>query len=188
MRALTFLAAVLFAWAAQAQAVKLTPADPQPDAANLKPGLAVEYAYPADIKFLNDAESWFDYGSEAGAPLIGFDYPDTLAGEKTLTSKQAEQVIARIKGFIRFDAPGARQLEFLSNDGLSVTIGGVEVNRYDGRHPCESNGFIDVDVPAAGWYELEALYFQRAGTACLLMMWGEPGAELGWTPNDAFAH
>ena len=71
---------------------------------------------------------------------------------------------------------------------LLVEIGGTQVFKYDGRHPCESNGAVDVNVPEAGWYEIEAIWFQRIGSACLLMQWGEPGGDLGWTPNDAFAH
>ncbi|MEL7463993.1 MAG: hypothetical protein AAFN79_07995 [Pseudomonadota bacterium] len=192
MRVMTFIGAGLatfaYASAAFAQAISLTLANPQPDASALKPGLAVEYAYPADIKWLSDAESWFDYGSEVGEPLIGFDYPDTLAGEKALTSKQSEQVIARITGYIRFDEAGSKQLDWWTNDGLLVEIGGTQVFKYDGRHPCESNGAVDVTVPAPGWYEIEAIWFQRIGSACLLMQWGEPGGDLGWTPNDAFAH
>lgn len=188
MRALVFMVVACLAGAAEAQAIRLAPASPQPDAASLQPGLAVEYAYPADIKWLADAESWFDYGSEAGEPLVGFDYPDTLDGEKVLTSKQSEQVIARIRGYIRFDEPGVHQVEFLSNDGLLVRIGGEEVEKHDGRHPCESSGFYDVEAPEAGWYEIEAIWFQRVGTACLLMKWGAPGTDLGWTPNDVFAH
>ena len=188
MRALGFMVVACLAGAAEAQAIRLAPASPQPDAASLQPGLAVEYAYPADIKWLADAESWFDYGSEPGEPLVGFDYPDTLDGEKVLTSKQSEQVIARIRGYIRFDEPGVHQVEFLSNDGRLVRSGGEEVEKHDGRHPCESSGFYDVEAPEAGWYEVEAIWFQRVGTACLLMKWGAPGTDLGWTPNDVFAH
>lgn len=182
------MAAILVAGSVWAQAVTLQLADPQPDEASLAPGLAVEYSYPADIKWLRDAESWFSYGLEPGEPLIGFDYPDTLPGEKVLTSRQSQQVIAKISGYIRFDEAGVKQLDWMTNDGLSVEIGGTEVYRYDGRHPCESSGAVDVNVPTAGWYKLDAIWFQRASTACLLMQWGSPGAELGWTPNDVFAH
>ncbi len=175
------------AFSAAAQTISLTPADPQPSEADLAPGLAVKYAYPGDVKSLQDAESYLDYGTKDGAPLIGFDYPDTLEGEETLTAGQSIQVVAAISGYIRFDEPGVHQLEFHSNDGLSVTISGQEVSRYDGRHPCEANASQAVDVPEAGWYELEALYFQRAGTACLLMQW-DVGAGFDWTPNDVFAH
>ncbi|MEM7546808.1 MAG: PA14 domain-containing protein [Pseudomonadota bacterium] len=175
-------------YSAVAQAITLTPADPQPTEAELAPGLAVKYAYPGDVKSLQDAKSWLDYGTEDGEPLVGFDYPDTLEGEMALTSRQSIQVVAAISGYIKFDAPGQYQLEFQSNDGLSVEIGGEEVSRYDGRHPCEAAGFQDVEVPEAGWYELEALYFQRVGTACLLMQWGTADSGLDWTPNEAFAH
>ena len=182
------IAAIAFATSALAQAVSLTPASPQPDAASLKPGLAVEYAYPADIKWLRDAETWFSYGSEQGEPLVGFDYPDTLEGEKALTSRQSQQVIAKISGYIRFDETGARDLDFMSNDGLSVMISGQEVYRHDGRHPCESDGAVTVNVPEPGWYKLDAVWFQRVGSSCLLMQWGSPGSDLGWTPNEAFGH
>lgn len=190
------VAAAFFAFAAlaassvavAAQGLTLTPADPQPDPAALKPGLAVAYAYPPEVTSLREAREWLEAGAEPGPPLIGFDYPDTLEGEKALTSTNATRVAARITGYIRFDAPGTYDLDFESNDGLSVTIGGQEVSRYDGRHPCESGGASTVTAPEAGWYELEAIYFQRLSTSCLLMKWGEAGADLGWTPNDAFAH
>lgn len=177
----------LAAFSVAAQSISLTPADPQPTEADLAPGLAVTYAYPGDVKSLQDAVSYLDYDTKVGPPLIGFDYPDTLEGEETLTAGQSIQVIAQITGFIRFDEPGTHQLEFQSNDGLSVSISGEEVYRYDGRHPCETNGAQSVTVPEAGWYELEAIYFQRVGTACLLMQW-DVGNGFDWTPNDVFAY
>jgi hypothetical protein len=173
---------------AAAEVVKLTPADPQPSEAELAPGLAVRYAYPGDVKSLQDAKSYLEYETKDGPPLVGFDYPDTLDGEETLTAGQSIQVVAEITGYIRFERPGVHQLEFQSNDGLLVKISGEDVYRYDGRHPCESNGLNEVDVPEAGWYEIEAIYFQRVGTACLLMMWGDAASGLDWTPNEAFAY
>jgi hypothetical protein len=166
----------------------MTPANPQPDAGALQPGLAVDYAYPSDVKSLNQAQSWASYGVEAGPPLIGFDYIDTAPGENALTSSRAEYVVAFIDGFIHFDKPGTYKLEFQSNDGLDVKIGGADVYRYDGRHPCGSSGWVEVEAPVAGWYPLEALFFQRLNTSCLLMQWEPPGEGAVWTPNSAFAH
>lgn len=181
-------AALLAGAAALAGPPVLAPADPQPDPAKLKPGLAVEYAYPADVKSLDQAQSWRQYGVEQGPPLIGFDYIDTAPGENSLTSKRAEYVVAFISGFMRFDSAGVHKLEFQSNDGLDVEIGGQRVYRYDGRHPCETGGWVEVEVPAPGWYPLKALFFQRMNTSCLLLQWAPPGAELDWTPNEVFAH
>ncbi|MEM8742766.1 MAG: hypothetical protein AAGE13_14900 [Pseudomonadota bacterium] len=174
--------------AASAQAQSLTPANPQPDAAALKDGLAVLYAFPNDVKWLRDAEGWRSYDPKPGAPLVGFDYPDTNPGDPVLTSSYHENVVAFIEGYIRFDQPGVWKIEFHSNDGLQVTIGGLQVYKHDGRHACETVGWAEFEVPQPGWYALEATYFQRLNTACLLMKWAAPGDKMRWTPNAVFAH
>ncbi len=185
-----FTAAAVVVWAAaaaMANPIKLVPADPQPAADALAGGLAVAYAYPADVKTLRDAEYYIKEAKPA-EPLIGFDYIDTEDGEKVMTSAQSIQVIARITGFLKFDAPGVYEVDFISNDGLRVHIGGQQVSEFDGRHPCENAGVSQVEAPVAGWYALEALYFQRVGSACLLAEWTPPGGELDWIPNENTAH
>ena len=185
-----FTAAAVFVCAATMAAagpIKLTPADPQPAADALAEGLAVSYAFPPDVKSLRDAE-YFAKEAKSGEPLLGFDYIDTEEGEPTLTSGQSIQVVAKISGFLKFDAPGVYEVDFISNDGLRVHIGGQEVSEFDGRHPCENAGVVQVEAPVAGWYPLEALYFQRKGTACLLAEWTPPGGELDWIPNENTAY
>tara|TARA_R110002167_G_scaffold204046_1_gene408044 strand:- start:1094 stop:1687 length:594 start_codon:yes stop_codon:yes gene_type:complete len=175
--------------AAQAQNVyTVTPASPQPDAAALKPGLSVKYAYPGDVKSLHEAEGWRSYGPKAGPPLIGFDYADTLPEEKALTSDSVNYVVAFINGYMKFDKPGAYQLEFHSNDGLRVKISGVQVFEYDGRHPCEPGQRATVQVPEAGWYPVEALFFQRVGTSCMLLNWAPPGEAWDWAPLEIYGY
>lgn len=166
----------------------LAPASPQPEAARLRPGLAVTYAYPADVQWLSDAEGALRFGTEAGPPLVGFDYVDTAPGEKALTSRRAEQVAARIEGYVRFDRAGVWRLGFRSNDGLKVALGGEQVYVHDGRHGCESKGWEAVRVPEPGWYRLEAVWFQRLQTSCLLLEWQDPDGRKAWAPNEAFAH
>lgn len=168
--------------------IRLTPADPQPAAGSLQPGFAVKYAYPGDIKTLHQAESWRDHGPKPGPAIIGFDYPDTLPGENVMTSESSEYVIAFIDGYISFAEPGTHYLEFWSNDGLRVEIGGTQVYEHDGRHPCESLGPQAVEVPEAGWYEVKALFFQRRGTSCLLLKTKPPQGVLDWAPLEIYAH
>lgn len=182
------LAAMLGVAAAAEEPQVLRPASPQPDPARLAPGLAVTYAYPADVQWLSDAEGALRFGTEAGPPLVGFDYVDTAPGEKALTSKSAEHVAARIRGLVRFDRPGVWKLGFRSNDGLAVEIGGRRVYVHDGRHGCESKGWVSVQVPEAGWYELGAVWFQRLNTSCLLLEWQGPDGKKEWAPNEVFAH
>ncbi|MFT7592717.1 MAG: hypothetical protein ACI8R4_000024 [Paracoccaceae bacterium] len=178
-----------FATSTFAAPLKLTPANPQPT--GLKPGLSVSYGYASDgqhIKTLADAAAALNQRAERGQPLKGLDYRDTNPGERTLTSKRAENVAASIQGYIRFDAPGIYNIDFLTNDGLNAKIGGQRVGYYDGRQTCDTTVATQVQVPVAGWYKLEALYFQRLQTACLHMRWGPQGSKIKWVPNSAFAY
>lgn len=179
--------ALCLALPAHAQGLALAPADPQPSAAALAEGLAVSYAYPSQIRTLADAARALEK-AKPGEPLIGLSYLDGSDGEITLTSDSAHKVAAAISGYIRFDAPGSYALEVISNDGVEVTIGGQQVAFFDGIHGCESAGVTQVQVPQAGWYPLKATYFQRKGSACLLMDWTPPGGEMEPVPDEAFAY
>ncbi|WP_413221595.1 PA14 domain-containing protein [Tritonibacter mobilis] len=187
-RALTCGAALTvgFTVAALAAPVKLTPANPQPS--GLKPGLSVRYAYPSDVKSLAAARSALKYKVEQGAPLKGLDYRDTELGQNVLTAKRAERVVADIRGYVRFDAPGIYTIDFLTNDGLHAVVGGQVVGEFDGRQPCEETFAVEVEVPEAGWYPLKALWFQRTNTACLHMRAAPAGKRPKWMPNAAFGH
>jgi hypothetical protein len=165
--------------------MKLEPANPQPG--SVKPGLSVSYAFPPDVKTLAQAESALK-GAKPGTPLAGLDYWDTEEGQPTLTSGQALRVAARIKGYVRFDTPGVYVFDFLSNDGLRAVIGGQTVAVIDERRPCESGDAVEVEVPVAGWYPVDLVYFQRLGTACLHMRAGPKGGKLDYMPDSAFGY
>lgn len=180
------LCALAFATPGFAQTLTLSPADPQPDAAALAPGLAVSYAYPKDVRNLATAAKALKK-AKPGPALAGFSYLDGADGEITMTSEKAAKVAAAITGFIKFEAAGTYTVEFISNDGILASIGGQKVAMYDEIHACESAGAVDVEVPEAGWYDVEATYFQRKGSACLLMDWGVDG-DMEPVPDAAFAH
>ncbi|GFE48314.1 hypothetical protein So717_00670 [Roseobacter cerasinus] len=173
---------------AVAEAVELSPADPQPAADSLSPGLAVAYAFPSDVRTVADAREALSRKSVHGAPLAGLSYDDNTDGDDTLTSGKATKVAADISGYIKFDAPGTYVLDFLNNDGLEISIGGQIVGFYDEVHACGYAGEIKVAVPEAGYYPLQATYFQRKGTACLMMEWGPDSDGLDLVPDSAFFH
>ncbi len=190
----SILAAVLLCTAiapagAFAQAITLQPANPQPSAGSLSKGLAVNYAeLPSHVRSLSPARKTLEKNGKPGTPLPGLAFDDTKEGDPTLTSGIAMQIGADISGYIKFDSAGTYTLDFLSNDGLEISIGGQEVGSYDGIHSCGYVGEIDVTVPEAGYYALEATYFQRKGTACLMMEWGPNSDGLDLVPNSAFFH
>ncbi|WP_195820317.1 PA14 domain-containing protein [Roseobacter sp. MH60115] len=173
---------------ALAAPVQLNPANPQPAASSLTPGLAVLYAFPGDVRTVKDAQNALKRKSVAGAPLAGLSYDDNSEGDPTLTSDKATKVAAAISGYIKFDTPGTYVLDFLNNDGLEISIGGQVVGDYDEVHSCGYAGEIEVAVPKAGYYPLEATYFQRKGTACLMMEWGPDSDGLELVPDSAFFH
>ncbi|MCV3272109.1 PA14 domain-containing protein [Roseobacter sinensis] len=186
----TAVAAALFAVPvlAAAEAVQLSPADPQPAASSLSPGLAVVYAFPGDVRTVKDARNALKRKTVQGPPLAGLSYDDTTEGDETLTSGKAMKIAADISGFIKFDAPGTYVLDFLNNDGLEISIGGEIVGDYDEVHTCGYAGEIEVEVPVAGYYPLQATYFQRKGTACLMMEWGPDSDGLELVPDSVFFH
>ena len=183
---LSATAAIALAGAAFAEPIKLTPADPQPSTDDLTPGLAVSYAFGSGGRTLADAEKKLK-SAEPGKPLVGLSYLEGVDGDLTLTSGKAHKVAASISGYIKFDAAGTFDVEFLSNDGLVASIGGAQVVFFDGVHGCDPAGVQEVEVPEAGWYALEATYFQRKGGACLLMDWNVSG-EMEMVPDSAFFH
>ena len=62
----------VFAGAVDAREFKLKLANPQPE--NASAGLAVEYAFPNDVKSLWDAYVALGVGAEPGKPLVGLSY------------------------------------------------------------------------------------------------------------------
>lgn len=179
-------AAMLCASMGIAGAVTLTPADPQPG--KLNEGLSVTYGYPGGkIRSLSGATSALKKGKK-GKPLAGLNYQDTNEGDLVLTSRREYQVAAAISGYVRFDAPGAYDIDFLTNDGLEVTLGGQPVAKYDGIHACNSTRITKVTVPSAGWYAIEMTYFQKEGTSCLQMRMAPEGSKLAQVANSAFGY
>ena len=178
------------AGAATAAPLKLTPASPQPS--NPKSGLSVSYAWagnpPAEIDNLSQARGLLRNGAKAGKPLRGLDYRDTNEGDPVLTFNKAFNVAADIRGYIRFDAPGIYELETWSNDGIDARIGGQQVGYFKERQPCDANQRVEVEVPKAGWYDLQIVYFQKYSTSCLMMKWGKQGGKMQWVPNNVFGY
>ncbi|XDB00052.1 PA14 domain-containing protein [Sulfitobacter sp. LCG007] len=172
--------------AVSAKSVELTPANPQPG--KLNAGLAVTYAIPNEVRTLYDAQNAIQKRAIKGDPLVGLSYQDTKEGDPVLTTKFAYKVAALIQGYIKFDAPGEYKINVLSNDGVRVNIGGQQIAENDDIHGCEPSGWTTVSVPQAGWYEIETLYFQRKGTACLMMQWEAPGQQATNVPNASFGH
>src|SRR5262245_21189587 len=143
-------------------------AEPQP--AQLTPGLAVEYVY-VKVNYINELKG---RKFEPGPPLTSLNY---RWGGNVLTSKVREEVGANISGYIRFDKSGVYGLEVTSNDGVLVEIGGQVIHEDPGVHPDSTSDLIGVKIDQPGWYPIKVTYFQKKGTASLVLAWVPPGEK-----------
>ncbi len=172
----------LGAWAETISGLK--PAEPEPTAPQLEPGLAVQYTYA----IVNDISQLTGRPFEPGAPLSHLEW--RMGYGKVLTSKSNEGVGALITGFILFDKAGTYGFEVTSNDGVRVEIGGQLIHEDPGVHFDTTSDRIDVKVDRPGWYPLKLIYFRKRNTDTLVVHWIGPGekGKLGPIPPKALAH
>jgi PA14 domain len=175
---------MLWAGAALASFDDLKPADPQPAAGTLQPGLAVNYM-EVKARHVDEVEEAGD--GEPGPPLPQLDY-QSGAGT-VLTSDHADMVGARIRGFINFDQPGRWLLATQSNDGVRVRIDGKIIINDPDVHSDQFSMNAELNIAAAGWYKLEVSYFERKSTSTLQLYWQPPGGtEFVIVPAAAYGY
>jgi hypothetical protein len=165
----------------------INPASPQPKAAALKPGLAVNYHFTL-VRTMHQLLRYAEpRKGDVGKPLPQLNYHTGFGN--VLTSDRNIGVGAKIHGFVKFDKPGVYQIKVNSNDGVRVILGGKQIYELGDVHPDEMSDPIPVKIDQPGWYPLLIWYFQRKGTATLQLYWQEPGgSESVLVPPSAFAH
>ncbi|MBI4014271.1 MAG: hypothetical protein HY359_18280 [Candidatus Rokubacteria bacterium] len=149
----------------------LKPAEPQPSAQQLAPGLAVQYTYA----IVNHVDELKGRKFEAGPPLAHLEWK--MGTSLVLTSKSREGVGALISGLLLFEKPGTYGFEVTSNDGVRLEIGGKLVHEDPAVHPDTTSDRVDVKIDRPGWYPLSIVYFQKRNTATLVVRWLGPGEK-----------
>jgi hypothetical protein len=167
----------------------LKAADPQPDAGALKPGLAVAYHMG---RFNTLAEMMGIIGKaegDKGRPLSMLDYQGA-EGTKVMTSDRSDTVGAIINGFIKFPAPGTYVFKVMSNDGVSLDIGGKTIFEDGTVHITDYSDGLPVKIDTAGWYPLSIKYFQKKGGYALGLYWRTPNGAGNYVavPAEMYAH
>jgi PA14 domain-containing protein len=161
----------------------LKPAEPQPTAQQLTPGLGVQYTYA----IMNHVDEMKGRKFEPGPPITHLEWK---MGEGTvLTSKSRQGVGAQITGFINFEKPGLYGVELTSNDGVRLEIGGKVIHEDPGVHSDTTTDRIDLQVDKPGWYPIQIVYFQKRYTATLVLRWAGPGEKkMVKLPEKVLAH
>jgi hypothetical protein len=158
--------------ATSATAAELSPVEPQPAAAALKPGLAVSYQETmvrSVYEFIDDTDF------APGPPLTKLDYQ---AGKgNVLTSEWKDGVAARITGFINLPEAGRYLFATESNDGVILDMNGERLIKDPGVHSDQFSENAEVNASAPGWYALTIHYFERKNTSLLRLYWQPPGSD-----------
>lgn len=176
------------AFSATAESISgLKPAYPQPNAAELEPGLAVQY-YGAKFNDLDDMDDWMKYDDgKAGTPIPMLNYQ--VGTGNVLTATSEDFVGADIKGFINMDKPGRYTFMVHSNDGVYVAIGDKLIYEFPTVHGDTFSDEIVVEISEAGWYPIHVKYFEKKNTSTLELYWESPnGGDMDYVPAEAFAH
>jgi hypothetical protein len=100
-----------------------------------------------------------------------------------LTSKEHELVGALITGFIRLEKAGTYGFDVTSNDGVRIEIGGKLLYEDPTVHGDDTSDRIDVKVDQPGWYPVKVVYFQKKGTATLVLRWVPVGSDAKAQPT-----
>ncbi|KAA3622393.1 MAG: hypothetical protein DWQ08_12900 [Proteobacteria bacterium] len=160
------------------------PVDPQPDAGTLKAGLAVTYFF-----------RYFDHideldglsGGEAGEPIEQLDHVAFEDG-KVLTTDRPMGVGAHIRGFIHLESVGEYTFKLQSNDGVKLSVGGIQMHADPEIHAARWSPDMTYEVSSPGWYDFTLDYYQRKGTSALRLKWVRPDGEEEIVPPVSFAH
>ena len=165
------------------------PASPQPDESALKPGLAVQYYYHF-FRHVDEIVEWKDYrDGKPGEPITEINY--NVGQGAVLTSSEDDGVGAEITGLIKLDKAGTYAFAFQSNDGVRLTIGGVQVVEDPDVHADRFSEIGSLEISEPGWYPINILYFERKNTSTLQFYWQPPdssGGTMPIVPGEVLAH
>ena len=163
------------------------PVEPQPTAAQLRPGLLPLYFY-AEYQSVDEMPST---PAELAKGIRGKPVAELNANSNAGKLWEAQTDVlygVHFTGLIRLPA-GETRFAVRSNDGTRVTLDRARILDDPDPHPTRLTPPARVNIAAAGWYRLTVQYFQKRGAAALELYWQPPGASaLGLVPADVLAH
>ncbi|MFN4311630.1 MAG: PA14 domain-containing protein [Ferrovibrio sp.] len=185
------LAGGLAACAAQQEAAAPAgppqPANPQPTATQLSPGLTPLYFIATLDHVDNMPRNAAELAKGRRGPAIL--QLDVESGSGRMWDSQAAEGFAvHMTGLIQLEA-GIYRFAAFSNDGIRITIDRTRVVDDPSVHAGQMSPVTEVRISEPAWYPITVQYFQKRGTAALKFYWQPPGAGgLMLVPAAALAH
>lgn len=179
----------LAACATETEPLSATPvrASPQPSSSSLQDGLAVRYYY-GTFDRIRDLEGFMRYkDGKEGPALEGLHHE--MGKGRVLTSGADDFVGAYITGYLNLEETGTYRFQVTNNDGARLHLGGARIHDDPGTGPARTSAPIPVEVTEPGWYAIEIWYFEKRGTATLVVLWSPSGeGDLIEVPTAAIKH
>lgn len=163
------------------------PANPQPAATQLSPGLSPLYFIAQLDHVDNMPRSAADLARGRRGPAIL--QLDVESGSGRMWDSQAAEGFAvHMTGLIQLEA-GVYRFAAFANDGIRITIDRTRVVDDPDVHAGRLSPVSEVRISQPAWYPITVQYFQKRGTAALKFQWQPPGAGgLMTVPAAALAH
>lgn len=161
---------------------------PKPLDAELSPGLSVLYVY-SKIRHIDQMPSdrRFKKKGKPGPPIKMINHK--FGNGNVFDSGQSQGVLMSMNGYLKCPEPGIYTLQAISNDGIRIFVGEKMVLEDPDVHSDRASEPGNVEIASPGWYPLKIKYFQRKGTATLILIWKKPGdAEFKPIAPEFLAH
>lgn len=155
----------------------------------IKPGLSVRYYDDFFSRHLDSLPSKTDpfKSGRIGKPIRVLDRE--FGRTEVFDSGTNRGIGMRMEGLLHLTSPGTYQFQALSNDGIRVYVNGQRILDDPDVHSNRLTPVAPVNITTPGWYPLKVEYFQRKGTAAIMLYWQPPGSNaLSIIPAQAYGH
>jgi len=154
----------------------------------LSPGLSVLYFYDLYryIYQMPQGELIAKKG-KPGPPILQLDH--RFNDGEVFDSGQSKGVGMVMTGYLHLEQPGQYAFQALSNDGFEMKINDQLIINDPEVHKDKLSAPGQLTVAEGGWFPVNIKYFQRKGTATLVLYWKPPGTDAFIVvPGPAYAH
>ncbi len=169
-------------------------ADMKPSAISqdkLQPGLSVLYIHNFRYRHLDK----LPFGKKLkrkGKPGKPIPYLNHSFGKDEVFDSGVTRLIGlHMTGYIHLEKPGEYRFKSFVNDGIRVFISEQLIVDEPEWDP-DGDRYTEigkVSIAEAGWYPLLIRYYQRKGTATIILYWQKPGdKDFSVIPEAAYAH
>ena len=154
------------------------------EASQLSPGLAVKYidGFYRHLNQMPPGEK-----GRTGKPVTWLNH--RFGEDEVFASGRSRGVGIEFTGFIHLEKTGEYSFQALANDGIEVIIADTQVAWDPTVHSDRLSQPVALIVNKSGWYPIKIRYYQRKGTATLVLYQQEPGSKkMSIIPAKAYGY